>query len=223
MVAMRFTPFHSATTVAAARPSVVVLAEARNTYGCKASGAVSRSVLGPSAMKTRRFSLAISDTAGPSPDVKVPRRKPTRSRVISSRDTRTASSGRDLVSRGMISTLRPSRPPDALSSSAYILAPATIGSPNCAPAPERIMGMPTLIGSCADAAVEARSDTASASLRKVGRVMPPAPHRTRTAGRFPGGSWRTRTTGRPLAARTPRARYATGWQPHTACIGRWPR
>jgi len=36
---MRFTPFHPATTVAAALPSVVVLAEARNILGCEASGA----------------------------------------------------------------------------------------------------------------------------------------------------------------------------------------
>ena len=58
------------------------------------------SVLVIGATKTILFSLAIGDTAGPSPEVSVPTRKSTFSRRISSRATRTASSALPLVSRG---------------------------------------------------------------------------------------------------------------------------
>src|SRR5688572_15684596 len=131
---------------AALRPSVVVVAETRNTYGCSLSGAVSWSVFGIAAMNTTLFSFATTDTAGPSADVSVPTRKSTFSFRISSRATRTASSALPLVSRGSSSILRPSTPPLALTSSTYIWAPFSAGSPNSAPGPDRIIGKPTLIG-----------------------------------------------------------------------------
>jgi hypothetical protein len=61
--------FHLATISAALRPSVVVIAAVRNTYGCRFAGAVSWSVFGIGATKTILFSFAIVDTAGPSADV----------------------------------------------------------------------------------------------------------------------------------------------------------
>ena len=71
---------------AALRPSMVVVAATRNTYGCSLSGAVSWSVFGIGAMKTILFSFATTETAGPSAEVRVPTRKSTFSLRISSRD-----------------------------------------------------------------------------------------------------------------------------------------
>ncbi len=71
-------------------------------------------------MKTILFSLATTDTAGPSADVSVPTRKSTLSLRIISRATRTASSGWPLVSRMTSSIFRPSTPPLALISSTNI-------------------------------------------------------------------------------------------------------
>src|SRR5262245_12617675 len=100
------------------------------------------------AMKTILFSLATTDTAGPSAEVRVPTRKSTFSLRISSRETRTASSALPLVSRGASSSLRPSTPPCPLISSTNIWAPLRAGSPKSAPGPDRIMGKPTLMGFC---------------------------------------------------------------------------
>ena len=95
-------------------------------------------------MKTILFSLATTETAGPSAEVSVPTRKSTFSFRISSRETRTASSAFPFVSRGSSSILRPSTPPLAFSSSTYIWAPFSAGSPKRAPGPDRIIGKPTL-------------------------------------------------------------------------------
>src|SRR5215470_5079287 len=104
------------------------------------------------AMKTILFSLATTETAGPSAEVRVPTRKSTFSFRISSRATRTASLASALESRMISSILRPSTPPLALSSSTYICAPFEAGSPNSAAGPDRGIGMPTLIGFWASAA-----------------------------------------------------------------------
>src|SRR5712692_4535991 len=119
------------------------------------------------AMKTILFSLATTDTAGPSADVSVPTRKSTLSLRIISRATRTASSGWPLVSRMTSSILRPSTPPLALISSTNICAPLDAGSPKRAPGPERMMGKPTLMGFCA----LAPSGTSRAAARSAPRTM----------------------------------------------------
>src|SRR5687767_5343801 len=123
------------------------------------------------AMKTILFSLATTDTAGPSADVSVPTRKSTLSLRMSSRDTRTASSGLPLVSRMISSSLRPSTPPLALVSSTNICAPLEAGSPKRAPGPDMIMGKPTLIGFCASAANGTVSASVSSRVRNVRRRM----------------------------------------------------
>src|SRR5215469_12487329 len=102
-------------------------------------------------MKTILFSLATTETAGPSAEVRVPTRKSTFSLRMSSRATRTASLASALESRMMSSIFRPSTPPLALSSSTYICAPLEAGSPKRAAGPERGIGMPTLIGFWASA------------------------------------------------------------------------
>ena len=145
IVAMRLT-FHFAMISAALRPSIVVVAATRKTYGCSLSGAVNWSVFGMGAMNTILFSLATTETAGPSAEVSVPTRKSTFSLRISSRETRTASSALPFVSRTTSSIGRPSTPPLALTSSTYICAPFIAGSPKRAPPPERMIGKPTLIG-----------------------------------------------------------------------------
>src|SRR5580765_2060780 len=117
-------------------------------------------------MKTILFSFATAETAGPSAEVSVPTRNSTLSFRISSRDTRTASSALPVVSRASSSILRPSTPPLAFSSSTYIWAPLSAGSPKSAPGPERIMGKPTLIDFWARAASGAASVRASSMVRK---------------------------------------------------------
>jgi hypothetical protein len=151
MVPTRLTSCHFAMIWAALRPSVVVVDAVRNTYGCRFCGAVSMSVLVIGAMNSTLFSRAMGDTAGPSADVSVPTRKSTLSFRISSRDTRTASFASPLVSRTISCSFRPRTPPLALTSSTSICAPLTVGSPNSAPPPDRIIGNPTLIASCAAA------------------------------------------------------------------------
>src|SRR5512132_3904630 len=84
------------------------------------------------AMKTTLFSLATTETAGPSADVSVPTRKSTLSLRISSRACRTASLASALESRTSSSSLRPSTPPLALISSTNIMAPLDAGSPKSA-------------------------------------------------------------------------------------------
>src|SRR5262249_433269 len=121
------------------------------------------------AMKTILFSLATTETAGPSAEVRVPTRKSTFSLRISSRATRTASLASALESRMISSILRPSTPPLALSSSTYICAPFEAGSPNSAAGPERGIGMPTLIGFWASAATGRASSAATSSVSR--RVM----------------------------------------------------
>ncbi len=103
-------------------------------------------------MKTILFSLATTETAGPSAEVSVPTRKSTFSLRMSSRATRTASLASALESRMTSSIFRPRTPPLALISSTYICAPLEAGSPNSAGGPERGMGMPTLMGFWASAA-----------------------------------------------------------------------
>src|SRR5438132_102150 len=83
-------------------------------------------------MNTILFSLATTDTAGPSAEVRVPTRKSTLSLRMSSRACRTASLASALESRTTSSILRPSTPPLALSSSMNIWAPLEAGSPNSA-------------------------------------------------------------------------------------------
>jgi hypothetical protein len=112
-------------------------------------------------MNTILFSLATTETAGPSADVSVPTRKSTFSFRISSRETRTASSALPLVSRTSNSSLRPSTPPLALISSTNIWAPLVDGSPNSAPGPDMIMGKPTLIDFSASAVSGAASSRAN--------------------------------------------------------------
>ena len=97
-------------------------------------------------MKTILFSLATTETAGPSAEVSVPTRKSTLSFRISSRAWRTASLASALESRVISSSLRPSTPPLALISSTNIMAPLVAGSPNSAGGPESGIGMPTLMG-----------------------------------------------------------------------------
>src|SRR5512145_2224349 len=120
-------------------------------------------------MKTTLFSLATTETAGPSVEDRVPTRKSTFSLRISSRETRTASSALPLVSRGSSSSFRPSTPPLALISSTYICAPLAAGSPKSAPGPDRIIGKPTLIGFWASAGSGTASARASSivSMRSV--------------------------------------------------------
>src|SRR5882724_2020981 len=112
-------------------------------------------------MKTILFSLATTETAGPSAEVRVPIRKSTLSFRISSRATRTASLASALESRTISSILRPSTPPLAFSSSTNIMAPLEAGSPNSAGGPERGRGTPTLIGFWALAASGIASTRAS--------------------------------------------------------------
>src|SRR5215831_10579277 len=121
------------------------------------------------AMKTILFSLATTETAGPSAEVSVPTRKSTFSFRISSRATRTASLASALESRMTNSILRPSTPPLALSSSTYICAPFEAGSPNSAAGPDRGIGMPTLIGFWASAATGRASSAATSRVSR--RVM----------------------------------------------------
>src|SRR5687768_6436006 len=185
MVAILVT-FHLATISAALRPSMVVLADTRNTYGCSLSGAVSWSLFGMGAMKTILFSLATTETAGPSAEVSVPTRKSTLSLRMSSRETRTASSGLPLVSRMISSSLRPSTPPLALVSSTNICAPLEAGSPKRAPGPDMIMGKPTLIGFCASAAngtVSASVRSSVRNIRRCIRISPSSMKRVRSEGR----------------------------------------
>ncbi len=115
-------------------------------------------------MNTILFSLATTDTAGPSAEVSVPTRKSTFSFKISSRETRTASFASALESRVSSSIFRPSTPPLALTSSTYIWAPFEAGSPKRAGGPDSGMGMPTLIGFWASAA---RGNTNSAAISRV--------------------------------------------------------
>src|SRR5688572_10028905 len=114
-------------------------------------------------MKTILFSLATTDTAGPSAEVRVPTRKSTFSLRISSRLTRTASSALPLVSRASSSSLRPSTPPLALISSTNIWAPLSAGSPKSAPGPDRIIGKPTLMGFCCASPAGGTSSAAASS------------------------------------------------------------
>src|SRR5580765_1946192 len=160
---------HLATISAALRPSMVVFAATRKTYGWSLSAAVSWSVLGMGAMKTILFSLATTETAGPSAEVRVPTRKSTFSLRISSRATRTASLASALESRMTSSSFRPRTPPLALISSTYIWAPLEAGSPNSAGGPDRGMGMPTLIGFWASAARGSASRAARTTVSR--RIM----------------------------------------------------
>ena len=116
-------------------------------------------------MKTILFSLATTETAGPSAEVSVPTRKSTLSLRISSRATRTASLASALESRTSSSSLRPRTPPLALISSTNIMAPLVAGSPNSAGGPDRGMGMPTLMGFWAWADGGAVSTSASSRVR----------------------------------------------------------
>ena len=68
---------------------------------------------------------------------------------MSSRTTRAASSGRPLESRVTSSSMRPSRPPEALNSSIAICAALREDSPSCATRPDRMVGWPILIGAFA--------------------------------------------------------------------------
>ena len=102
-------------------------------------------------------------------EVSVPTRKSTFSFRISSRATRTASFASALESRMTSSILRPRTPPLALSSSTNICAPFDAGSPNSAGGPDSGMGMPTLIGFCASAAMGRARSAASASVSR--RIM----------------------------------------------------
>src|SRR5262245_53064825 len=121
------------------------------------------------AMKTILFSLATTETAGPSAEVRVPTRKSTFSLRMSSRETRTASLASALESRMMSSIFRPRTPPLALSSSTYICAPFEAGSPKSAGGPDRGIGMPTLIGFWASAATGRASSAATSRVSR--RVM----------------------------------------------------
>src|SRR5712692_7524428 len=123
------------------------------------------------AMKTILFSLATTDTAGPSADVSVPTRKSTLSLRINSRAWRTASSGWPLVSRMTSSIFRPSTPPLAFSSSTNIWAPLDAGSPKSAPGPDMIMGNPTLMGFCALAPSGTSRAAATSAPRTMRRCM----------------------------------------------------
>jgi hypothetical protein len=116
------------------------------------------------AMKTILFSFATTDTAGPSADVSVPTRKSTFSLRISSRETRTASFASALESRVRSSIFRPRTPPLAFSSSTNIWAPFVAGSPNSAGGPDSGIGMPTLIGFWASAAMGKASSVASSRM-----------------------------------------------------------
>src|SRR5438445_75513 len=129
-------------------------------------------------MKTTFCSLAMAETAGPSADVRVPTRKSTFSFRMSSRATRTASLASALESRTSSSTLRPSTPPLALSSSTNICAPFDAGSPKRAGGPESGIGMPTLIGFCASAARGSVRSVARSSMTTCSMTEPPI------AGRF---------------------------------------
>src|SRR2546422_3751692 len=115
-------------------------------------------------MKTILFSLATTETAGPSADVSVPMRKSTFSLRMSSRATRTASLASALESRIRSSIFRPRTPPLALISSTYIWAPLVAGSPKSAGGPDSGMGMPTLIGFWASAAMGRASSAASSNV-----------------------------------------------------------
>src|SRR6185503_3633448 len=123
------------------------------------------------AMKTILFSFATTETAGPSAEVRVPTRKSTLSLRMSSRACRTASLASALESRTMSSILRPRTPPLALTSSTYIMAPLEAGSPNRAGGPESGMGMPTLIGFWASAAIGTARIRAANRIRSVRRCM----------------------------------------------------
>src|SRR5215467_2966498 len=120
-------------------------------------------------MKTILFSLATTETAGPSAEVRVPTRKSAFSLRMSSRATRTASLASALESRMMSSIFRPSTPPLALSSSTYICAPLEAGSPKSAAGPDSGIGMPTLIGFWASAATGRASSAATSVVSR--RVM----------------------------------------------------
>src|SRR6267378_432641 len=122
-------------------------------------------------MKTILFSLATTETAGPSADVSVPTRKSTLSLRMSSRATRTASFASALESRTRSSILRPSTPPLALSSSTNIRAPFVAGSPNRAGGPDSGIGMPTLMGFWASAATGTRSTRLRSATRIIRRCI----------------------------------------------------
>src|ERR1041384_5808927 len=86
-------------------------------------------------MKTILFSLATTETAGPSAEVSVPTRNSTLSLRMSSRAWRTASLASALESRTLSSSLRPAPPPPAsLPPPHNLAAPAARG---VAPPPGR--------------------------------------------------------------------------------------
>ncbi len=120
-------------------------------------------------MKTILFSFATTETAGPSAEVSVPTRKSTLSLRIISRATRTASLASALESRMISSTLRPSTPPLAFTSSTYIWAPLEAGSPKSAGGPDSGIGIPTLIGFWAEAVIGTARASASTivSMRRI--------------------------------------------------------
>ena len=122
-------------------------------------------------MKTILFSLATTETAGPSAEVSVPTRNSTLSLRMSSRAWRTASLASALESRTISSSLRPSTPPLALISSTYICAPLDAGSPKSAGGPESGIGMPTLIGFWASAPSGTARAAASRTMSSVRRCM----------------------------------------------------
>src|SRR5687767_6000638 len=133
-------------------------------------------------MKTILFSLATTETAGPSAEVRVPTRKSTLSLRISSRAWRTASLASALESRVMSSSLRPSTPPLALISSMNIMAPLEAGSPKRAAGPESGIGMPTLMGFWASAASGMTSTAASNRISDVRRCIESSLSEHRQAG-----------------------------------------
>src|SRR5512145_1613597 len=160
------------------------------------------------AMKTILFSLATTETAGPSAEVSVPTRKSTFSLRMSSRETRTASSALPLVSRTISSILRPSTPPLALTSSTNICAPLDAGSPKSAPGPDMIMGKPTLIGFCwASPAGGTKSVATSNAVKTKRRCMESSLSEDRLAGNLGPGAIERRGGGheqRPVIVVAPR-------------------
>ena len=124
-----FTSFHLAISVAPARPSTSVFEATRKIYGWICAASVRIVLFEVGATKTILFSLATVDTAGASAEVRVPARKSTLSLMMSSRESRTASSALALLSRDRSSSLRPSTPPLALISDTAISAPFSTGSP----------------------------------------------------------------------------------------------
>src|SRR5262245_17160430 len=160
-----------ATISAALRPCMVVLAATGKPYGSSSSACVSWSVVGLGAMKTILCSLATTDPAGPSAEVRVPTRNSSFSLRISSRATRAASLASALESRTTSSSLRPRTPPLAFVSSTNICAPLLAGSPKRAGGPDRGMGMPTLMAFCAWAGKGATSTTTARAIKRIRRCM----------------------------------------------------